>query len=222
MLFNWTKHENFQGRPLFQAMYNIKTEKQTKWCPFPSNSLPASNWPRLSELIVCFCFSCCMELEEEDFIKNLHVLSCFVRLKSILFNLLCDLQNTVTHSPGLSCVICRTQWHTHLASLVWSAEHRCALTWPLLCDLQNTVTHSPGLSCGICRRQVHTHLASLLCTTGGNCCGSPTSTNLSALNKGPRHAGCSTCDASSTMHKSNLRCVNTGWLMPRQLVATMP
>ena len=26
-LFNWTKHANFWGSPLFQAMYNIKTEK---------------------------------------------------------------------------------------------------------------------------------------------------------------------------------------------------
>ena len=72
------------------------------------------------------------------------------------------------------------------------------------------------------RAQWRTDLASLLRTTGGSCCGSPTSTNLSALKRGPRHAGCSTCDASSTMHTSNLRRVNTGWLMPRQLVATMP
>ena len=29
MFFNWTKHANFQGSPVFQAKYNIKTEKQT-------------------------------------------------------------------------------------------------------------------------------------------------------------------------------------------------
>ena len=28
-LFNWTKRANFLGNPLFQATYNIKTEKQT-------------------------------------------------------------------------------------------------------------------------------------------------------------------------------------------------
>ena len=79
--FNWTKQANFQGSPLFQAAYNIKTEKQTSYslsscqldagrlaegkghvidCPlpcvslvpfsdFPSASLPASNWHKLTE-----------------------------------------------------------------------------------------------------------------------------------------------------------------------------
>ena len=29
MLFNWTKHANSQGSPLFKDTYGIKTEKQT-------------------------------------------------------------------------------------------------------------------------------------------------------------------------------------------------
>ena len=29
MLFNWTEHAIFRGSPLFQATYDIKTEKQT-------------------------------------------------------------------------------------------------------------------------------------------------------------------------------------------------
>ena len=33
-----------------------------------------------------FLFLCCMWLAKEDFLKNLHVLSCFVQLKSVLLN----------------------------------------------------------------------------------------------------------------------------------------
>ena len=43
----------------------------------------------LNELIVCFYVVC--SLEKEDFLENLHILFCFVQLKSILFNLLCVL-----------------------------------------------------------------------------------------------------------------------------------
>ena len=35
------------------------------------------------------CFYVVHSLEKEDFLENLHVLSCFVQLKTILFNLLC-------------------------------------------------------------------------------------------------------------------------------------
>ena len=47
-LFNWTKHANFWGSPLFQAMYNIKTEKTNNeftWLvSVSSTSLLASNY----------------------------------------------------------------------------------------------------------------------------------------------------------------------------------
>ncbi len=57
--------------------------------------------------------------------------------------------------------------------------------------------------------------------TGGSWFGSPTNTNLSAEKRGPRQAVCRTCDASSTIHTSNWRRPNTGWVMPRQVVAMM-
>ena len=38
-----------------------------------------------------FCFYVVRSVEKEDFLENLHVLSCFVQLKSVLFNLLCVL-----------------------------------------------------------------------------------------------------------------------------------
>lgn len=57
--------------------------------------------------------------------------------------------------------------------------------------------------------------------TGGNCFGSPTSTKRRLQKSGPRHAGCSTCDASSTTHTSNVRLENTAPVTPRHVVATM-
>ena len=56
-------------------------------------------WHKLSEPIVCF--SVWLSLEKEDFFENLHVLSCFVRLKSILFNLLYVLD------------LVRVKWNSH-------------------------------------------------------------------------------------------------------------
>ena len=100
---NRTKHAKFWGSPLFQAMYN--TEKKNKQliqlinfilCQldawrlaeggkklFPSASLLASNWHKIS-WINCLFYFCCMQLEKEDFLENLHVLSCFVKIKSVL------------------------------------------------------------------------------------------------------------------------------------------
>ena len=72
------------------------------------------------------------------------------------------------------------------------------------------------------RRQCcHGYLASLLCTTGGSWRGSPTRTNLCAAYSGARHAGCSTCDPSSTITMSNTRRENNAWFIPRQLLATI-
>ena len=45
---------------------------------------------RKAKWINCF-FLCCTWLEKEDFLETLHVLSCLVQLKSVLFNLLCVL-----------------------------------------------------------------------------------------------------------------------------------
>ena len=36
-------------------------------------------------------FNVVRSLEQEDFLQNVHVLSCFIQLKSVLFNLLCVL-----------------------------------------------------------------------------------------------------------------------------------
>lgn len=77
----------------------------------------------------------------------------------------------------------------------------------------------------LCHGQVFfctdSNLASLLCTTGGSCLGSPTNTNLWALNRGPREAGCRICEASSMIQTSNRLCVNTGWVIPSAVVATI-
>ena len=39
-------------------------------------------------------FLCCTKLEKEDFLENVHVLSCFVQLKSVV--LICCVQNSVS------------------------------------------------------------------------------------------------------------------------------
>ena len=47
---------------------------------------------RISEEVLFFpSFYAVRSLEKEDFLENPHILSCFVRLKSVLFNLLCVL-----------------------------------------------------------------------------------------------------------------------------------
>jgi len=63
--------------------------------------------------------------------------------------------------------------------------------------------------------------ASRHCTTGGSCLSSPTSTNLREWKSGLRLAHSETCDASSTMQTSNVRCENNAALLtPRHVVAT--
>ena len=50
-------------------------------------SLPlASNWQKIGELIECF--GVLRSFDKEVFLKNASILSCFVRLKSVLLNLL--------------------------------------------------------------------------------------------------------------------------------------
>ena len=50
-----------------------------------------------SELIVCF--SVVHGLEKEDFFENFYILSCFGQLKSVLFNLLCVLEEFTCLNP---------------------------------------------------------------------------------------------------------------------------
>ena len=45
--------------------------------PFPPASFLASNGQKIS-WFKCFLLYCCMKLEKEDYLENLHVLSCFV------------------------------------------------------------------------------------------------------------------------------------------------
>ena len=70
---NRTKRANFRGSPLFQATYNIKTEKK----------------PQLIQLILCHLGvgGWRNDWKKKDFLENEHILSCFVRIKSS-FNLL--------------------------------------------------------------------------------------------------------------------------------------
>ena len=102
----------------FQAMYNIKTEKQTinslSLCQFDAGILAEGKGSHLFQIffvthdcnsLFCFirnipslsfssrivCFYLVRSLEKVDFLKNLRILSCFVQFKSVLFNLLCVL-----------------------------------------------------------------------------------------------------------------------------------
>ena len=72
---NRSKRANVRGSPLFQATFNTKTEKQT----INSTYLASEGIG-----MFVFLFLCCAWLEKEDFLENLHVLSCFVQLKSVL------------------------------------------------------------------------------------------------------------------------------------------
>ena len=72
---NRSKRANVRGSPLFQATFNTKTEKQT----INSTYLASEG-----KGMFVFLFLCCAWLEKEDFLENLHVLSCFVQLKSVL------------------------------------------------------------------------------------------------------------------------------------------
>ena len=55
--------------------------------PFSYASVQASNWQKISKLIVYFCVV--HSFKKEDRLENSHILSCLVQLKSVLFNLLC-------------------------------------------------------------------------------------------------------------------------------------
>ena len=54
----------------------------------PSASIQVSNWQKISRLIVCY-FYVVRSFEKEVFLEYSRILSCLVRLKSVLFNLLC-------------------------------------------------------------------------------------------------------------------------------------
>ena len=62
-------------------------------CPFPSASHPASKWHKLSELVVWFSVFMRYVAWKRGLPRNLHVLSCFIRIKSVLFNLWCVLDH---------------------------------------------------------------------------------------------------------------------------------
>ena len=70
---NRTKRANFRGSPLFQATYNIKTEKKTQLIQLILCHLGVGGWRN--------------DWKKKDFLENEHILSCFVRIKSS-FNLL--------------------------------------------------------------------------------------------------------------------------------------
>ena len=68
----------------------ITTDREVLFLPPASQHLTDTS---LVNSLFVFLFLCCKYLEKEDFLENLHVLSCFVQLKSILFNLLCVLDH---------------------------------------------------------------------------------------------------------------------------------
>ena len=87
-LFNWTKQDKrckFSGKSSFSSYIQHREEKN-------KNKQTKTN--KQTNLLSLACagqrFLCCTQLEkEDDFFENVHVLSCFVQLKSVLFNLLC-------------------------------------------------------------------------------------------------------------------------------------
>ena len=66
-----------------------KSLKQSVSCSFPSASHPTSNWHKLSHLIVCFSVFLLYVVWKRGLPRKFHVLSCFVHVKSVPFNLLC-------------------------------------------------------------------------------------------------------------------------------------
>ena len=88
----------FSKKPSFSKLHTI--QKQKNHLPFASLILgegrghetsalflpPEFNWQKLSELFVGFCIVC--SFEKEDFLE-IRILSCFVWIKSVLFNFLC-------------------------------------------------------------------------------------------------------------------------------------
>ena len=102
------KHKNKQSVHL--AYVSSMLECWQKQKAFPSTSIPASNWYKLSELIVCFSFfyPVVRSLEKEDFLQNLHILSHFVQLKCVLFNLLC-----VLDALGWPESLCLNAWYRY-------------------------------------------------------------------------------------------------------------
>ena len=57
---------------IYVQQYNRKQLNQLILCPFDAMRFN------------CFLLQCCTQLEKEDFLQNVHVLSCFVQLKSVL------------------------------------------------------------------------------------------------------------------------------------------
>ena len=91
---NRTKRAHFWGKPLFQATYNIKTEekKKKKKNQLILRQLDVGGWRKekgtrltIIQLVLCqLDVGGWWKLEKEDFLKNVHVLSCFIQLKSVL------------------------------------------------------------------------------------------------------------------------------------------
>lgn len=93
-----------------------------------------------------------------------------------------------------------TDLKLYLFILYWSVSSlRASLWWE---SLQNRLSSAP------------IDLAFLLRTSGGSCRWSPTRTKRSAWSNGAKQAGWAICEASSTMHTSNLAAtveVNSAW-----------
>ena len=70
---------------------------------------------QLNSLLV-FLFLCCMQLGKEDFLENLHVLSCFVQLKSVL------LISSVFWVERVLCLVCAS-WLANRGLLLKSQRH---------------------------------------------------------------------------------------------------
>ena len=107
------------SHPLRHALYFSTSIS----CPFPCASVQASNWQKISKLIVYFCVV--RSFEKEDFLQNSRILSCLVQLKDILFNLLCvfDSWRASVHTPTLYAKLFTDQKEvTEVCQILWLAQ----------------------------------------------------------------------------------------------------
>ena len=82
---------------------NLPRLKNYCFEPFPSAIFPASNRHKQGELVACFSvFLLYLAWKKRDFLENLHVFSCFVQLKSVLFKLSSVLDLVLTASWPVS------------------------------------------------------------------------------------------------------------------------
>ena len=97
-LFKWTKQDIMREFSRKSSLSNLRTTQNKQ---FTHALLEKNKWS----------FSVVRSFEKEDFLENLHILSCFVQSKSVLFNF-CVFLSSFCHShdvPRVNLLVVR-QW----------------------------------------------------------------------------------------------------------------